>query len=613
MSRHLGDEESSLEYLFLGFCNNLRLGQWELARAQLRGLHKHHGNQNVTENILATVTDCPYEFSYGSESIPLPSNLSWLCLQEYNQIYESEEEHTRTICRDTEFKLLLFTACSYQENVSTFPIKVLYNYHNHILTTREKGQTFCDSIPSLCTDSLTFLATILNTDPVLAHLIIEYLSVKFNLEYLENNQRLQQIYIESIQNDLKVLKCVGDKNKLDMTVKHLRHMLSFLDPTWDMIDLALCDLFCELLSFAEKNPSVLCHSDIYSSLLGRNTIYLLQQFTLAEKKLRFDLEACNCDALDNDTRVWLHISCLKDKKKAWMDLFFRCLQTDRHLLETIVEKKTKEALTRKQEKGRKKGHENEETAPVELLKRPREYTVKFTFPNPPSLNPPILGLHSCTFGYPGQKELFKDIDFGIDLSSRIAIVGPNGVGKSTFLKLLTGDLVPLQGERRKNHRLRIGMYSQHSADQLDLEESSVEYLQRLFNLNYQDARKTLGRFGLVSYAHTIRIKDLSGGQKSRVAFADLSCREPDVLIMDEPTNNLDIESIDALADAMNHFEGGVIIVSHDARLILETDCQLWVVEDQTINEVDGDFDDYKREVLEQLGEQIAEATKPFSK
>ncbi|XP_077986284.1 ATP-binding cassette sub-family F member 1-like [Glandiceps talaboti] len=275
-----------------------------------------------------------------------------------------------------------------------------------------------------------------------------------------------------------------------------------------------------------------------------------------------------------------------------------------------AEKKTKEVLTRKQEKGRKKvQQDDEDAAPVELLKKPREYTVKFTFPNPPPLNPPILGLHSVTFGYPTMPVLFKDIDFGIDLSSRIAIVGPNGVGKTTLLKLLMGELEPVQGERRKNHRLRVGMYSQHSADQLDLDESPVEHLRRLFNLSYQDSRKTLGRFGLVSYAHEIKIRDLSGGQKSRVAFADLSCRQPDVLIMDEPTNNLDIESIDALADAMNQFEGGVIIVSHDARLILETDCQLWVVEDQTINEIDGDFDEYKREVLESLGEEVVKNSK----
>ncbi|KAG9472381.1 hypothetical protein GDO78_019819 [Eleutherodactylus coqui] len=274
-----------------------------------------------------------------------------------------------------------------------------------------------------------------------------------------------------------------------------------------------------------------------------------------------------------------------------------------------AEKQTKEAFTRKQMKGRKKNADEESNEATELLKRPKEYTVKFTFPNPPPLSPPILGLHVVDFGYSGQKMLFKNLDFGIDMDSRVCIVGPNGVGKSTLLLLLTGKLTPTKGEMRKNHRLKIGFFNQQYADQLNMEETATEYLQRNFNLAYQDARKCLGRFGLESHAHTIQICKLSGGQKARVVFAELCCREPDVLILDEPTNNLDIESIDALAEAVNDYKGAVITVSHDARLITETNCQLWVVEDQTVNQIEGDFDDYKREVLESLGEVIVNKPK----
>ncbi|XP_038672558.1 ATP-binding cassette sub-family F member 1 isoform X2 [Scyliorhinus canicula] len=269
-----------------------------------------------------------------------------------------------------------------------------------------------------------------------------------------------------------------------------------------------------------------------------------------------------------------------------------------------AEKQTKEALTRKQQKGRKKNQDEESNEAPELLKRPREYTVKFTFPNPPPLSPPILGLHAVDFAYETQKPIFKNLDFGIDMDSRICIVGPNGVGKSTLLLLLTGKLTPTVGEQRKNHRLKIGYFNQQYADQLNMEETATEYLMRNFNLPYQDGRKCLGRFGLESHAHTIQISKLSGGQKARVVFAELACRQPDVLILDEPTNNLDIESIDALADAINVYKGAVIIVSHDARLITETNCQLWVVEEQSVDQIDGNFDDYKREVLEALGETI---------
>jgi ATP-binding cassette subfamily F protein 1 len=216
-----------------------------------------------------------------------------------------------------------------------------------------------------------------------------------------------------------------------------------------------------------------------------------------------------------------------------------------------------------------------------------------------------LGLHSASFAYPNQKPLFKNVDFGVDLNSRVASVGPTGVGNSTFLKMLTGDLQPTpSGEMRMNHRMKLGKYDQHSGEHLTAEETPAEYLMRLFDLPYEKARKQLGTFGLAGHAHTIRMKDLSGGQKARVALAELCLNAPDVIILDEPTNNLDIESIDALADAINDYKGGVIIVSHDERLIRETECTLWVIEDQTINEVDGDFDDYRKELLEQLGEVI---------
>ncbi|VDM33667.1 unnamed protein product [Hydatigera taeniaeformis] len=274
-------------------------------------------------------------------------------------------------------------------------------------------------------------------------------------------------------------------------------------------------------------------------------------------------------------------------------------------------KNQREALTRKQARG--KGAQNNgeggSSDAKQLLVKPKDYVVKFHFPNPPPLNPPVLGLFNCSFGYPNQKLLFKNVNFGVDLSTRIAIVGPNGVGKSTFIKLLTGELTPTEGERRINHRAKIGKYDQHSADQLNLSETPAQYLMRLFNLTIQEARGTLGKFGLDSHAHTIPNADLSGGQKARVAFAELSKRAPDILILDEPTNNLDIESIDALAEAINNFEGGVIIVSHDERLIRDTDCILWIIENQDIDEICGDFDDYRREILEALGEELANPSK----
>lgn len=274
-----------------------------------------------------------------------------------------------------------------------------------------------------------------------------------------------------------------------------------------------------------------------------------------------------------------------------------------------AEKAVKKSREDRAKKGGKKGgakgtmddDEAAGDAPADLLQRYKEYVVNFHFPNPPEIAPPILGVHDVWFRYADDREwLFTNLEFGIDMNSRIAIVGNNGVGKSTFLKLLTGDNTPTKGEVKLNHRLRIGYYNQHSADKLTKTETPVDYLRRVFDMDYQDARKNLGRYGLEGHAHTIPMCDLSGGQKARVVFADLANRSPDVLILDEPTNNLDIESIQALIDAINDFEGAVIVVSHDARLIQEVGCELFECADRSVSSWAGTFDDYKDMILERV-------------
>ncbi|KAL4566282.1 hypothetical protein LXL04_030396 [Taraxacum kok-saghyz] len=271
---------------------------------------------------------------------------------------------------------------------------------------------------------------------------------------------------------------------------------------------------------------------------------------------------------------------------------------------------------KKKSKGKGKGKDNEDDEEVsEAPQKWRDYTVEFHFPEPTELTPPLLQLIDVSFTYP-ERDDFKlsDVDVGIDMGTRVAIVGPNGAGKSTLLNLLAGDLTPTEGESRRSQKLRIGRYSQHFVDLLTMGETPVAYLLRLHpdqeGFSKQEAvRAKLGKFGLPSHNHLTPIAKLSGGQKARVVFTSISMSRPHILLLDEPTNHLDMQSIDALADALDEFSGGVVLVSHDSRLISrvcedEEKSEIWVVDDGKVEKFDGSFDEYKEELQKEIRAEV---------
>ncbi|GAA5845510.1 hypothetical protein JCM3766R1_001547 [Sporobolomyces carnicolor] len=227
---------------------------------------------------------------------------------------------------------------------------------------------------------------------------------------------------------------------------------------------------------------------------------------------------------------------------------------------------------------------------IQPVLKPKE--LSFQFEDVKKLPPPIIAFSDVAFSYDGKKEnaLYKDLSFGIDMDSRIAIVGQNGTGKSTLLNLITTDLQPIAGTVQRHSALKLGKYSQHSADQLPYDLSPLEYFEKKFHEKFPDKdtqywRSCIGRFGISGSHQTSPISHLSDGLRNRVVFAQLAVERPDILLLDEPTNHLDMGSIDALAKAIKSFSGGVVIVSHDFRLISQVAEQLWEVKDKKITDL----------------------------
>jgi len=248
--------------------------------------------------------------------------------------------------------------------------------------------------------------------------------------------------------------------------------------------------------------------------------------------------------------------------------------------------------------------------PALLARPPKDYTVNFEFPDSPRLDGIFLQIKEVSFGYPNKPLLFKNVTIGIDEQSKIALVGNNGTGKSTLLKLIIGKIDPISGEVTRNRKLVIGRFSQHFVDQLTMDKNPVEYLTSLFpTKNPQEIRSMLGRVGLPGANHLQPITSLSGGQKSRVVFAEICGRSPQLLLLDEPTNHLDLESIEALAEGLNNFEGAVLMVSHDSRLITEVCSDLWICKNQGVTPYDGDFQDYREMLLEEFRKREEEELK----
>jgi ATP-binding cassette, subfamily F, member 3 len=228
-----------------------------------------------------------------------------------------------------------------------------------------------------------------------------------------------------------------------------------------------------------------------------------------------------------------------------------------------------------------------------------EPPVTLRFPPPARFSPPLLVLDRASVGYASERPVLSRLDLRLDPDDRIALLGANGNGKTTFARLLAGRLEPLSGEVRRPAKLACGFFAQHQIEELRPDDSAFDHLAALLPETPAEALRTrLGGFGFGQDKAFVRSADLSGGERARLNLALVTHAAPSLLILDEPTNHLDLETREALVEAINDFAGAVVLVSHDRHLIELVADRLWLVADGTVRPFEGDLDDYRRLVLE---------------
>ncbi|TAK49940.1 MAG: ABC-F family ATP-binding cassette domain-containing protein [Xanthobacteraceae bacterium] len=222
-----------------------------------------------------------------------------------------------------------------------------------------------------------------------------------------------------------------------------------------------------------------------------------------------------------------------------------------------------------------------------------------TFPAPAKiLSPPIIALDGVSIGYDAESPVLKRLTLRVDHDDRIALLGQNGNGKSTLVKLLAGRLAPFEGAVTRADKLAIAYFAQHQLDELNPDATPYDHVRKLMkDAPEAKVRARAGAIGFPEKAADTPVRNLSGGEKARLLLGLATFAGPNLIILDEPTNHLDIDSRAALAEAINEFPGAVIMVSHDRYLIEACADRLWVVADQAVTPFDGDLDDYRRLVL----------------
>ncbi|WP_374347671.1 ABC-F family ATP-binding cassette domain-containing protein [Phenylobacterium sp.] len=239
-----------------------------------------------------------------------------------------------------------------------------------------------------------------------------------------------------------------------------------------------------------------------------------------------------------------------------------------------------------------------------------EHTAPFVLPSPEKpVAPPLLRLEGVSTGYGDGKPILRNMNLRLDLDDRIGLLGVNGAGKSTFAKLVAGALEATAGEFRRDRRMKVGWFHQHQIEAMDPADTPLDIIRRAMPEASEAARRSrLAQFGLGVQKVETQVADLSGGERARLLLNLVAMEAPHLLILDEPTNHLDIDSRRALLDALNDYEGAVLLIAHDRSLMEMVADRLWLAADGTIAPFDGDMEDYARMVVERAKAQARAPT-----
>jgi len=236
-----------------------------------------------------------------------------------------------------------------------------------------------------------------------------------------------------------------------------------------------------------------------------------------------------------------------------------------------------------------------------------ERVAPFTLPSPPRpLAPPLIRLERANVGYETGKPILRNLNLRMDLDDRIGLLGVNGAGKSTFAKMIAGALDVETGELHRDKKMRVGWFHQHQIEAMDPTDTPLEIIRRAMpDASESSRRSRLAQFGLAFEKQETKVEALSGGERARLLLNMVAMDAPHVLILDEPTNHLDIDSRRALLDALNDYNGAVILITHDRSLMELVADRLWLAADGTVKPYDGDMDDYAKFVLDRAKQAAA--------